>query len=503
MDSANSKYERKPRNRNTVDLSTMIYGKVPPQAKNLEIQILGACMLAKDAFDRACETLSKDSFYLDSHQNIFGAMESLSRKNQAIDLHTVVEELQSQGKLELVGGPYYVTQLTKSVTSSANIHTHALIVKQKFMQRELIRISGESISAAYDDTADVFDILEEHERQFTELTMSGSAKSFIGQDEALVESIKRIESLREKNDHITGVPSGFTSVDHLTHGWQNSDLIIMAARPAVGKTALALQFARSAALNPFKQVPVAFFSMEMSTNQLTDRHLSAESEIFLDSIRNGKLDDEQMKVLYRKAVQKLAKAKIFYDDSAALTIQELRAKIRKQKRIWVRDFKTNDGLVIIDYLQLMRGSKGKGSREQEISEISRGLKQIAKEINNPVIALSQLSRAPEQRQGDKKMPQLSDLRESGAIEQDADMVMFLYRPEYYGETSNEMGESNKGETHLRIAKHRNGSLDTIKLKANLSIQKFSTWDDFDTPAAPKSDFQPLRMPYKEDNDTPF
>lgn len=494
------KYDRKQK---PVDLSTMVYGKVPPQAKDLEGAILGACMLEKSAFDRASETIQADCFYLDAHQHIFRAMESLSRNGQGIDCLTVAEELRKMEKLEWVGGPYYVTQLTGSVVSSANITTHALIVKQKFMQREMIRISGETISAAYDDSADVFEIMEDHEKQFTELSMGGSTKSFTAQDEALVESIKRIESLREKSDHITGVPSGFTSIDQLTHGWQDSDLIVMAARPAVGKTALALQFARSAALNPFKQVPVAFFSLEMSTMQLTNRHLSAESEIYLDSIRNGKLDDEQMKTLYRKAIQKLAKARIFYDDSAALTIYEMRAKIRRQKRRWVRDFKTDDGLIIIDYLQLMRGAgKGKGNREQEIAEISRGLKQIAKEINNPVIALSQLSRAPEQRQGDKKMPQLSDLRESGAIEQDADMVMFLYRPEYYGETSNEQGESTKGETHLRIAKHRNGSLDTIKLRADLSIQKFYTWDDSFAPAAPKSNFQPLRMPYKDGDDDP-
>lgn len=495
--------ERNQRQRKSLDLSTLVYGKVPPQAKELEGAILGACMLERGAFDRAMETLKAESFYLDAHQQIFRAMETLSNKSQAIDCLTVVEELRTMEKLEGVGGPYYVEKLTGSVVSGANIQTHALIIKQKFMQRELIRISGETISAAYDDSADVFDILEDHERQFTELSLGSSSKSFVAQDEALVESIKRIERLRENDDHITGVPSGLTLIDHITHGWQNSDLIIMAARPAVGKTALALQFARSAALNPFKQVPVAFFSLEMSTMQLTYRHLSAESEIYLDNIRNGKLDDTQMATLYRKAIQKLAKAKIYYDDSAALTIYELRAKIRRQKRIWVRDFKTDDGLIVIDYLQLMQGSKGKGSREQEISEISRGLKQIAKEINNPVIALSQLSRAPEQRTGDKKMPQLSDLRESGAIEQDADLVMFLYRPEYYGEMSNEQGESTKGETHLRIAKHRNGSLDTIKLKADLSIQKFSTWDEFDAPPAPRSTFQPLRMPYKEKDEEPF
>ena len=501
MDLTNPKYRQK-QQRNGIDLSTMVYGKVPPQAKELEGAILGACMLERSAFDRACETLQAECFYLDAHQQIFRAMDTLSKKSQAIDCLTVVEELRKMEKLEWVGGPYYVEKLTGSVVSGANIHTHAMIIKQKFMQREMIRISGETISASYEDSADVFDIMEAHEKALTELTTGNAAKSFTAQDEALVESIKRIEALRLKDDHLTGVPSGLTAIDHLTHGWQNSDLIIMAARPAVGKTALALQFARYAAMNPFKPVPVGFWSLEMSTTQLTDRNLAAESEIYLENIRNGKLDDAQMRILYSKAVQKLANARIFYDDSAGLTIHELRTRVRRMKRQWLRDYKTDEGLIIIDYLQLMSGTgKGRGNREQEISEISRGLKQIAKEINNPIIALSQLSRAPEQRTGDKKMPQLSDLRESGAIEQDADMVMFIYRPEYYGDNSNEMGESNKGETHVRVAKHRNGSLDTVKLRANLSIQKFYTWDGFDAPA-PKSNFQPLRMPYK-DNEEPF
>jgi replicative DNA helicase len=491
---------RQQRKKPGIDLSTMVYGKVPPQATELEGAILGACMLEKSAFDRVSEILKPGCLYRSENAQIFQAMVNLNHKGQAIDILTVVEELKRMEVLELVGGPYYVERLTNSVVSAANIVTHSQIVKQKFMQREMIRISGETISAAYEDSADVFEIIETHEKAFTELTTGNAVKSFTAQDEALVESIKRIEALRLKDDHMTGVPCGLTAIDQLTHGWQNSDLIIMAARPAVGKTALALQFARYAALNPFKPVPVGFWSLEMSTTQLTDRNLSAESEIYLENIRNGKLDDAQMKILYAKAVQKLASAKIFYDDSAGLTIHELKARVRRLKRQWVRDYKTEDGLIIIDYLQLMSGTgKGKGNREQEISEISRGLKQIAKEINNPIIALSQLSRAPEQRTGDKKMPQLSDLRESGAIEQDADMVMFIYRPEYYGENSNEMGESNKGETHVRIAKHRNGSLDTVKLRADLSIQKFYTWDGFDAPS-PKSNFQPLRMPYADRDD---
>lgn len=502
MDLSNLNRDGKKR-KQSIDLSTMVYGKVPPQAIDLESAILGACMLEKDAFDRACEELKPESFYRDAHQKIFRAMVNLNGKSQGIDILTVVEELKRMEELELVGGPYYVERLTNSVVSSANILTHSRIIKQKFLKRELIRISGETIGEAYEDSSDVFDMIEAHEKQFTELTTGGIGKSFTAMDEALVEAIKRIEALRDKNEHITGVPCGLAPIDQITHGWQDSDLIVMAARPAVGKTALALQFARGAALNPFKSVPVAFFSLEMSTGQLANRNISAESEIYLENIRNGNLEDSQMKIIYSKAIQKLASARIFFDDTAALTIYELKAKVRRMKRSWVKNYNSDDGLIIIDYLQLMSGTKGRGNREQEISEISRGLKQIAKEINNPVIALSQLSRATEQRTGDKKMPQLSDLRESGAIEQDADMVMFIYRPEYYGETANQEGESTRGETHIRIAKHRNGSLDTIKLRADLSIQKFFTWDGpEETPKQRPAPIQNVRMPYA-DNNEPF
>jgi replicative DNA helicase len=272
------------------------------------------------------------------------------------------------------------------------------------------------------------------------------------------------------------VPSGFPTLDKITYGWQPTDLIILAARPAVGKTAFALNLARNAALNATKPTGVAFFSLEMSSAQLVQRILSAESEIWLEKISRGKMEDYEMKQLYAKGIQKLAQAPIFIDDTAALNIFELRAKCRRLKN------KHDIGLIIIDYLQLMSGASGgkNTNREQEISQISRGLKQLAKELQVPIIALSQLSRAVETRKDGNKMPQLSDLRESGAIEQDADMVMFIYRPEYYDITANEMGESNKGETHVRIAKHRNGSLETIKLKALLHIQKFTEFegDDF-------------------------
>jgi replicative DNA helicase len=446
----------------------MIYGKVPPQAKDLEEAVLGAIMLEKGAFDTVVEILKPECFYVDSHQKIFKAMQSLANKSQPIDILTVVEELRFKEELDLVGGPYYVTKLTNSVVSSANIEAHSRIVLQKFIQRELIRISGEIIADAYEDSTDVFDLLDQAESKIYEVTSSHLRNNYETIDSVLVKTIQRIEDLRHKNEDITGVPSGFKSLDRITYGWQPTDLIILAARPSVGKTALALNLARNAALHASKPTPVAVFSLEMSAGQLVQRILSAESEIWLEKIARGKMEEHEMKQLYARGIQRLAQAPIFIDDTPALNIFELRAKCRRLKNA------NNIGLIIIDYLQLMSGTgeNRNGNREQEISNISRNLKGLAKELQVPIIALSQLSREVEKRKEGNKMPQLSDLRESGAIEQDADMVCFMYRPEYYDVTQNEMGESNRGETHIRIAKHRNGSLDTIKLKALLHIQKF-------------------------------
>ncbi|MGH2552927.1 MAG: replicative DNA helicase, partial [Chitinophagaceae bacterium] len=456
----------------TLDLGTMVYGKVPPQAKDLEEAVLGAIMLEKSAFDTIVEILKPECFYVEAHQRIFMAMQSLSNKSQPIDILTVAEELRFKEELEMVGGPYYVTKLTNAVVSSANIETHARIILQKFIQRELIRISGEIIGDAYEDSTDVFDLLDDAESKLFEITNNHLRKNFDTIDSVLVKTIQRIEDLRHKNEDITGVPSGFPSLDRVTYGWQNTDLIILAARPAVGKTAFALNLARNAVMHPGKATPVALFSLEMSAGQLVQRILAAESEIWLEKIARGKLEEHEMKQLYARGIQRLSQAPLFIDDTPALNIFELRAKCRRLKN------KHDIGLIIIDYLQLMSGtSENRNSnREQEISNISRNLKALAKELNVPIIALSQLSRAVETRSAGKdgnKMPQLSDLRESGAIEQDADMVMFLYRPEYYDITSNEMGESNRGETIVRIAKHRNGMLDTIKLRALLHIQKFT------------------------------
>ncbi len=464
--------DRKARRKSSLDLSTMMYGKVPPQSKDLEEAVLGAIMLEKSAFDSVVEILKPECFYVDANQRIYRAMQGLAQKSMPIDLLTVVEELKFREELEVVGGPYYVSKLTNAVVSSANIDAHSRIILQKFIQRELIRISGEIIGDAYEDSIDVFDMLDEAESKLFEITNNHLRKNFDDINTVLVKTIQRIEDMRSRDEDITGVTSGFPSLDKVTYGWQPTDLIILAARPAVGKTAFALNLARSAALNPVKPTAVAFFSLEMSSSQLVQRILSAESEIWLEKISRGKLEEHEMKQLYKKGIEKLSSAPIFIDDTAALNIFELRAKCRRLKN------KHNVGLILIDYLQLMSGSSDRNSnREQEISKISRDLKGLAKELQVPIIALSQLSREVEKRKDGNKMPQLSDLRESGAIEQDADMVMFLYRPEYYDITANEFGESNKGETHVRIAKHRNGSLETIKLQALLHIQKFVEYEN--------------------------
>ena len=468
MELTNLNKDRKTRRKPNLDLGNMMFGKVPPQAKELEEAVLGAIMLEKSAFDTVIEILKPECFYGEANQRIFKAMRSLAEKSLPIDLLTVVEELKLKEDLELVGGPYYVSKLTNAVVSSANIEAHSRIVLQKFIQRELIRISGEIIADAYEDSTDVFDLLDDAESKLFEITNNHLRSAFEDINTVLVKTIQRIEDMRNRDEDITGVPSGFPSLDKLTYGWQPTDMIVLAARPSVGKTAFALNLARSAALHPTKPTPIVFFSLEMSSSQLVQRILSAESEIWLEKITRGKLEEHEMKQLYKRGIERLSNAPIYIDDTAALNIFELRAKCRRLKN------KHDIGLIIIDYLQLMSGggdNKG-GNREQEISKISRDLKGLAKELKVPIIALSQLSREVEKRKEGAKIPQLSDLRESGAIEQDADMVMFLYRPEYYDITANEMGESNKGETYVKIAKHRNGSLDTIKLRALLHIQKF-------------------------------
>jgi len=496
MEIVNQNKDRRTRRKSSIDLSTMVYGKVPPQARDLEEAVLGAIMLEKSAFDTIIEILKPECFYVDAHQEIFKSFQSLAQKSMPIDMLTVVEELKTLGKLDEIGGPYYITKLTNAVVSTANIEAHSRIILQKFIQRELIRISGEIIGDAYEDSTDVFDLLDDSETKMFNITNNYLKKNYEDIGNALAKTINRIDELRTKKEDISGVPSGFPSLDRVTYGWQPTDLIILAARPSVGKTALALNLARNAALHPMKPTGVGVFSLEMSASQLVQRILSAESEIQLEKIARGKLEEYEYQQLHTKGIKKLELAPIFIDDTAALNIFEFRAKARRLVN------KHNVGLIIIDYLQLMSGTGDRGAnREQEISNISRNLKALAKELNIPIIALSQLSRAVETRK-ESKMPQLSDLRESGAIEQDADMVMFIYRPEYYETFANENGESTRGETHIKIAKHRNGSLENIKLRALLHIQKFEEWDGDTGSALPPSggNWKPLSPPPSQGGD---
>ena len=449
------------------DANANIYGKVPPQARELEEAVLGAILLEKDKLADVMEILPKaECFYVESHQRIYNAIIALQNKNTEIDSLTVMEHLRVTNQLEIIGGPYTLANLTQNVVSSAHVLAHARIVMQKYIQRELIRIGGEIINDSFEEKSDVFDLLDKAEQDLFEIGNSYLKKDSESIKDILVKTMEEIEEARKNKDDVTGVPSGFAKLDEITGGWQKTDLIILAARPAVGKTAFALNLAVNAALSKDKPFGVAVFSLEMGSTQLVKRLLSMVTEVRLESISRGNLDDKEL-LQMQDRMDRLAKAPIFLDDQAGLNIFELRAKCRRLKA------KHDIGLIIIDYLQLMHGTDKAGNREQEISKISRELKGLAKELQVPVIALSQLSRAVETRSGDRgKIPQLSDLRESGAIEQDADMVIFIYRPEYHGIANDENGETVEGETHINIAKHRNGRLDSVKLKAHLEIQKF-------------------------------
>jgi replicative DNA helicase len=444
------------------------HGKVQPQATNLEEAVLGALMLDKDAVALIIDILRPASFYKEAHQHIYKAICDLFEKSHPIDLLTVTEELKKLGKLEVVGGPYQLVELTNRVASSANIEFHARIIAQKFIQRELIRSSTETIHAAYEDTVDVFDLLDSAEQNLFNITEQNLSRGSLGMSTLINMAVKQLEEMSGKEEGLTGVPTGFVGLDQLTSGWQPSDLIIIAARPGMGKTAFTMAVARNAAIEFNKGV--AFFSLEMSSLQLVNRLISMETEIPSEKLRKGQLEDYEWQQLHAQ-VDKLSNVPLFIDDTPGISIFELRAKCRRLK------MQHDIQMVVVDYLQLMTGGgDNKGNREQEISMISRGLKGLAKELSVPVIALSQLSRAVETRGGSKR-PQLSDLRESGAIEQDADIVSFIYRPEYYQILEDEEGNSLKGIGEIIVAKHRNGALDSVKLKWDAQYAKFSNLDD--------------------------
>ncbi|GAB1418339.1 replicative DNA helicase [Bacteroidales bacterium] len=443
----------------------MEHGRIPPQAVDVEEVVLGAMMLQKEAVTNVIDILQPEVFYKEAHQRIFSSIKSLFANSNPIDILTVTKELLSTGELDLVGGPYYISQLTNRVVSSANIEFHARILQQKFIQRELIRISSDIIHDAYQDTTDVFDLLDRAESGLFQVSETNLRRSFLSMPDLVKEAIKDIEAAKQAGNSLLGVGSGFTVLDKITQGWQKSDLIILAARPSMGKTAFALNLARNAAVMFSK--PVAFFSLEMSAIQLVMRLISSETELIAEKLRKGSLEAHEWQQLVTK-VTPLVNAKLFIDDTPQLSVFELRAKCRRLKQQF------DIQMVYVDYLQLMTtGGDNVGNREQEISTISRSLKSLAKELNIPVLALSQLSRSVESRPGSKK-PILSDLRESGAIEQDADMVIFIYRPEYYGYNEGENKEDLSDTAFINIAKNRNGRTEEVKLRF---IKSFARFDD--------------------------
>jgi replicative DNA helicase len=460
-----------------IDKSTLINlerGKIPPQAVDLEEVVLGAMMIDKKGVDEVIDILHPDVFYKDAHRYVYEAIFKLFETSEPVDLLTVSSQLKKDGRLEAIGGDFYLIKLTQKVASSAHIEFHARIILQKYIQRSLIKISNEIIEDAYDDGTDVFDLLDAAESKLYDVTQGNLKRSAETALDLVIQAKKRIEEIANK-EGMSGIATGFDKLDKLTSGWQPSDLIIVAARPGMGKTALTLSMARNMAVDGGHAV--AFFSCEMSSVQLITRLISSETGLSSEKLRTGKLEKHEWEQLNVK-VKALEKAPLFIDDTPSLSIFDLRAKARRLAS--QHDIK----IIIIDYLQLMTagGSQKGGNREQEISTISRNLKALAKELNIPVIALSQLSRAVETRGGSKR-PILSDLRESGAIEQDADIVSFIFRPEYYkiDEWDDEDRSPTQGQAEFIVAKHRNGGLENIRMKFIGNLGKFDNLDDFDSP----------------------
>lgn len=457
-----------------------LQGRIPPNSRELEEAVLGAMMLEREKITQVIDILSEKHFYVPENQYVFRSIRRLIEKNQAVDLLTVNNDLRNFNELEMAGGSYYLAQLSNRVASAANIEFHARILTQKYVQRELIRVSGEIVSEAYDDSEDPFEMLDNSERKLYEIKNSSLKRSFLDISTLISRALKQLEEKSgEENDGITGVAAGFTDLDRVTGGWQPSDLIILAARPAMGKTAFALSLLRNAAVDFGKSVMM--FSLEMSDVQLVNRLISAETQISSEKIKKSSLDDAEWERMHAETT-KLGGARIFIDDTPQLSIFDLNAKCRRVHSQHGLD------LVVVDYLQLLRHDAGHNSnREQEIAFISRSLKGLAKELNIPIIALAQLSREVEKRAN--KRPMLSDLRESGSIEQDADMVLFMYRDEYYtsqGNTDqsqesgyNEMAANIKGLTEVIIGKNRHGPVGIAHAKFIADFSKFVDLDPVD------------------------
>ncbi len=446
-------------------------GKLPPQARELEEAVLGALMLEKDAYSIVGEILKSESFYDPTHQLIYGAIQGLSMQQKPVDVLTVVEELKLRGELEAAGGAVHIAELSEKVASAAHVEYHSRIIAQKYLARELISFSSEVSQNAFDETVDVDDLMQETEGKLFEISQRNVKKDVIQINPVIKEAMDNIQLAANRKDGMSGLPTGFKDLDKLTSGWQNSDLIIIAARPAMGKTALVLSMAKNIALD-YKQ-PIAIFSLEMSNVQLVNRLIVNVCQIKGENIKSGRLTNDEWERL-DKNHKLLYNAPIYIDDTPSLSVFELRTKARRL----VREHQVRS--IIIDYLQLMNASgMSFGSREQEVSMISRSLKGLAKELNIPIIALSQLNRGVETRTTQEgKRPQLSDLRESGAIEQDADIVCFIHRPEYYQLTQDREANPTKGLAEIIVAKHRNGPTGVAEMRFDNEYARFQNMDDY-------------------------
>lgn len=438
-------------------------GRLPPQAVEIEMSVLGAMLLQQDVATKAIEVLEHDSFYKEAHRLIFIAMKDLYVRSEPIDHISVTEELRRRGQLEQIGTAYYLTELSQQVTSPANIETHCRIILEKSLARQLIETSTSIISDAYADSMDAFDLIDSAETRIFQISERHMKRSYVSMDKAVDDVMHLIDKIQKQDSGITGVPTGYSALDQKTGGFQPSDLIILAARPSIGKTALALSIARNVSIE--KNIPVAVFSLEMSVTQLVLRLLCAEARVNMHEVRTGTLPDDEWS-RFSKIFGKLASAHMYIDDTPSLSIVELRAKARRL----VDEHQI--GLIVVDYLQLMHGPRTMESREREISTISRSLKALAKDLNIPILALSQLNRGVEQRQD--KRPQLSDLRESGSIEQDADVVLFIHRDK---ENEPGMPQEDQGKATIIIGKQRNGPTGEIELAF---VQRFARFENLES-----------------------
>jgi replicative DNA helicase len=486
------------------------YGHLQPQALDMEKAVLGALMIDKDAYAVVCELLYPESFYEPRNQMVYAAIRDLSMEEKPVDILTVMDRLAKNGTLEEVGGPGYVTELSSRVASSANVEYHANVIAQKFLARQLISFASVIETKAFDETIDIDELMQEAEGSLFELSQRNMKKDYTQINPVIAQAIKSIQAAATNTDGLTGVATGYHKLDDMTSGWQPSDLVIIAGRPAMGKTSFALSMAKNIACD--YRVPMAFFSLEMSNQQLVDRLISNVCEIEGSKILNGQLRQDEWDRL-DKRINKLLDAPLYVDDTPGLSVFELRTKARRL----VREHHVE--IIMIDYLQLMNANGMRfSSRQEEVSTISRSLKGLAKELNVPILALSQLNRGVESREGlEGKRPQLSDLRESGAIEQDADMVLFVHRPEYYHIYQDEQGHDLRGMAQIIIAKHRKGATGDVLLTFRGQFTRFENPEDTnldnrspqgeimgskmnggDTPLPPPDDNSPL-PPFAGDN----